>query len=117
MKEDESFQVWSREKYFKHFPTPPRNRTYDWTNLHLNSKGLKLELEDHMENEYPFSHAELCVYLSTLSNINAAVTNGKFSFEEVDHWLNKELGQFYLTDHEKKHIMYRANIKYVKKIV
>ena len=116
MKEDESFHTWSREKCFKHFPTPPRNRTYEWTNAKLKSKGLELELEENMENEYPFSHAELCIYLSTLSNINAAVMSGEFSFEEIDQWLNEELRQFYLTDREKKHIMYRANIKYIKKI-
>ncbi|MEL6255016.1 MAG: class I SAM-dependent methyltransferase [Bacteroidota bacterium] len=116
MKEEAAFQRWAKESYFTSFPTPPRNRTYDWSNEHVGAKGLSLVLEENMENEYPFSHAELCIYLSTLSNINAAVTSGNFSFEKVDEWLNNELRQFYLTDHEKKHIMYRANIKYIKKI-
>jgi len=117
MKEEAAFQKWAKEKYFTLFPTPPRNRSYDWSDEHLASKGFRLELEENMDNEYPFSHAELCVYLSTLSNINAAVSSGNFSFEDIDQWLNKELKLFYLTDHEKKHIMYRANIKYIRKIV
>ncbi|MDW3648476.1 MAG: class I SAM-dependent methyltransferase [Bacteroidia bacterium] len=116
MKEEESFKAWTKERYFSSFPTPARNRNYDWSKENLAARGLKLEVEDNMKNEYPFSHPELCTYLSTLSNINAAATSGNYSFEEIDDWLKKELLQFYLTDDEKKHILYRANIKYIKKI-
>ncbi|MEM6805041.1 MAG: hypothetical protein AAF696_26835, partial [Bacteroidota bacterium] len=64
-----------------------------------------------------FTRLELISHLRTLSNISVALETLEISMKELDSWLETEISPFFHTNHEKKAINFKANIKYLKKIL
>jgi ubiquinone/menaquinone biosynthesis C-methylase UbiE len=69
------FNNWTKAVYLKKYPSPPRNKTASV--VPRNDKQIKLLSEGNGYIPIHFSHDDLINYLSTQSNIEAAVKNGK----------------------------------------
>jgi len=79
--------------YPKHFPTPPRDNQLPIPD-EAKSWGFTYIAEDVYENEVAFSAQELVAYLSTQTNVAAAVAEGRESFESAHHWLIQQVLPF-----------------------
>jgi SAM-dependent methyltransferase len=111
----EEFSHWYPNVYLKKFPAPKRNNTYDWTNENLLKFKFILEKEETFKNPIHYTMEELILYLTTQSNITAAVEKGELTYEEVETWLKCELTPFF-TDALTKRTIYFGNwIKYLHK--
>ena len=94
MKENESFEQWAREIYLTRYPTPPRNSTPLTAEL-VNDFGFSSFHMEGFQNEVQFSAEELSAYLTTQSNVIAAVEQGKESVNEVYLWLVSQTKPFF----------------------
>ena len=112
MKENESFEQWSRNIYLTRYPTPPRN-----------SKLLTAELATefgfssfHMEgfqNEVEFTAEELSAYLTTQSNVIASVEQGNETIEDVYLWLVSQTKSYF--NSTKATFVFGNSIWYLRK--
>jgi len=107
-----AFQEWSLQTYLSHFPAPARNDTYQWTNTNLNPQHFSLVKEDSFSNIVRFSKTELISYLTTQSNIAAAVTAQLYTYPDVEQWLSIQLAPFF--DQQERQLVYNNWIKYIK---
>lgn len=82
MRQNESFERWFRDEYLARYPTPPRHSTSipdaDWQR-----HGLQPVHGESYRNEVAFTVHELAGYLSTQSNIVAAVEQGNERLDDV----------------------------------
>jgi SAM-dependent methyltransferase len=86
MAESPEFEKWSENVYTQRYPTPPRN--YDpLTAGDAERHGFRLMPGHNYTNEVEFSVEELARYLTTQTNVIAAVEQGTESLEEVYSWL------------------------------
>jgi len=90
MREESSFADWFRTAYLRRFPSPPRDRR-PLTAAAAARHGLRLVGEESYTNDVVFSAAELAVYLTTQSNVIAAVEEGAESPDAAVSWLRAEL--------------------------
>jgi ubiquinone/menaquinone biosynthesis C-methylase UbiE len=107
------FTSWFPEMYLKKFPSPARHNDYNWTNENLKPKNLIFVYEDKFKNTIEFTKQTLILYFTTQSNITAAVENGKYSYEEIENWLDEQLTQFFTI--EKRKVNFGNWIKYIQK--
>jgi ubiquinone/menaquinone biosynthesis C-methylase UbiE len=115
MENKSNFKQWNKEVYLERFPSPPRNKHYEWTPENLEPKKFILSYTDSFENAVHYNKNELVNYLLTQSNIIAAIENNQFTYPEIESWLKKELSAFF-EDNEVKHLFYYNNwIKYLQK--
>jgi ubiquinone/menaquinone biosynthesis C-methylase UbiE len=112
---NEKFTNWFVDVYLKTFPSPPRNNAYSWTNEKLNSKNFNFIGEEKFKNPISFTKKQLALYFTTQSNIIAAVEEGGSTYEQVDHWLDRELSSFFDDDYAVREIYYGNWIKYIQK--
>ena len=86
MKENPEFALWSQEKYLTRYPNPPRNTTsfdeQDARACHFTFVG-----RERYTNDISFSPEDLARYLTTQSNVIAAVEQGRESLQSVYRWL------------------------------
>lgn len=94
MREDPEFQDWSQKEYPKRFPTPPRN-SRPITREEAARKGFTLIKEERFENEISFSAKELVAYLTTQTNVVAAVREGRESLQSANRWLLKRVTPYF----------------------
>jgi len=91
---DETFSAWQRERYLARYPVPARR----WATLASLLQPGKLPLafadEQKLRYEVSFTATELRCYLTTQSNIEAALRRGA-SLGDVDGWLDGELAPFF----------------------
>lgn len=116
MEGNETFQPWVRKVYLKKYPTPPRNRGYDWGEDNLSRFGLQMLKEDRFTNTISFNRDQLILYLTTQSNITAALESGQTHYAEVEVWLEQELSTFFPDKGSIRHINYGNWIKYIQKV-
>jgi hypothetical protein len=92
--DDESFLVWHRDRYLARYPVPSR-RSSSLAEL-LESEEFPLAFAERLKLEYEvhFTARELRNYLTTSSNIEAALRSGA-ELPEVDAWLDGELAPFF----------------------
>ena len=76
---------------------------------------FELIKEDQFENEIEFTKEELILYFTTQSNISDAINRGN-NYSDIEHWLNKELSQFYTENTTKQTINFGNWIKYLKRL-
>jgi SAM-dependent methyltransferase len=98
---DEGFRAWHRDRYLARYPAPPRHpNTLART---LQSERLPLELADErpLHCEVGFTAGELRNYLTTQSNIEAALRGG-VALGEVDAWLDAELAPFFADEPSRR---------------
>lgn len=112
MQDVAAFSAWFENTYLKHFPAPPRNDAYEWTNEKLSGRNFRLDFEDTFRNEVRFTINSLALYLSTQSNVTAKVKAGQITYPELESWLKKELSSFF---EEEVRTLYFGNwIKYLQ---
>lgn len=97
MKENESFEGWVKESYAKRYPTPPRNSTQLTTEL-VDEFGFSSFHMERFQNDVRFTAEEVSAYLTTQSNVIAAVEQGSETIEEVYRWLVSQIKQFFNSD-------------------
>ncbi len=98
---DASFSSWHRETYLPRFPSPSRHP--DTLEALLPNLPLRFAEDRWLSFEVPFSARGLRNYLTTQSNVEAALRHGA-SITEVDEWLDSELGRFFRAQQERQFI-------------
>lgn len=98
MRENPSFADWGSEVYAKRFPTPPRD-SRPFTKAEAIQSGFALITEDSYENEISFTPEELVAYLTTQTNVVAALDRGDDSLESVRQWLLDQVRPFFTNAH------------------
>ena len=112
MKENELFEEWSKDVYLTRFPTPPRNSTPLTTEL-ANDFGFSSLHTERFQNEVQFSAEELSAYLTTQSNVIAAVEQGDETVEDVYLWLVSHTKPFFRS--VRAAFVFGSNICYLQK--
>lgn len=98
MRENSAFHNWGPEVYLKRFPTPPRD-SKPLTPEQAAQSGFEFIAEDRYENDVSFTPEELVVYLTTQTNVVAAVEQGRDSLESAYRWLLDQVGSFFTRPH------------------
>ena len=101
MANDPSFEEWGQETYTQRFSTPPRN-TQPFEESDAETAGFNFEHRENYTNDVVFDKNELIRYLTTQTNVIAAVEGGTSSIEDVQEFLDIELGRFFPSP-ETKH--------------
>jgi SAM-dependent methyltransferase len=94
MAENDSFREWVKGPYTGRFPAPPR----EWVAFapgEAEASGFRLLLEERRENEIAFTPESLTDFLTTHSNVIAAVEGRGDDLEEVRRWLLEGVRPFY----------------------
>jgi ubiquinone/menaquinone biosynthesis C-methylase UbiE len=112
---NDQFTNWFPEVYLKKFPSPHRNNTYPWTNENLISKNFSFVNEERFTNPIKFNKKQLALYFTTQSNIIAAVGDKQTTYEQVEKWLEQELGLFFDSDDTVRTINYGNWIKFIQR--
>lgn len=94
MREDPAFQNWARQVYPERFPVPPRD-SKPLTAEEAASSGFRFIKEDNYENEVSFAAEELVAYLTTQTNVTAAIERGQESLESATRWLLEQVRPFF----------------------
>ena len=113
MKENPEHKRWYEEDYLARYPAPPRNKkplTVDECRAH----GLRLAGRERYTNEVSFSVEELADYLTTQSNVTAAVESGAESLESVRAWLAGSLAPIF--ERPRGTFRFGGVIEYLQKI-
>ncbi|HKR00326.1 MAG TPA: class I SAM-dependent methyltransferase [Pyrinomonadaceae bacterium] len=95
MEENDAFENWYRESYLKVYPPPGRSKLF-FSEESSGNEGFNLTGQEQYQNRVSFSITGLVDYLTTQSNVIAAVEVG--GDEEVDRarlWLSENLKPLY----------------------
>jgi len=92
--ENADFKQWFSQKYLKQFASPARNK-FNFTPDVLGDLGFTIFKNDQFENNIRWSKHQLKRYLATQSNVIAKVSEEKYTFAEVEEWLDDELSVFF----------------------
>jgi SAM-dependent methyltransferase len=90
MEENAAFETWYREKHVRKYPPPPRVRAA-FTEEDSSNEGFHLAGQEQYQNRISFSIEGLIDYLTTQSNVIAAVEGGNENIEAVRQWLMENL--------------------------
>jgi SAM-dependent methyltransferase len=90
MEERPAFQTWYRESHLKRYPPPPR-ATLSFTEEDSGNEGFHLAGSEQYQNKISFKMEGLIDYLTTHSNVIAAVECGSEDIKEVRLWLAEQL--------------------------
>jgi SAM-dependent methyltransferase len=90
MEEQPAFQTWYRQSHLRRYPAPPR-APLSFTGEDSGNEGFHLARSEQYQNRISFSIAGLIDYLTTHSNVIAAVECGSEEINEVRHWLAEQL--------------------------
>ncbi|HEV3411450.1 MAG TPA: methyltransferase domain-containing protein [Puia sp.] len=115
LQSDDQFKEWVAHTHYQRFPTPPKNK-YSWSDETTTPFGLHYVTEWRSAYSIPMTKQQFACYLTTQSNVIAAVEAGALSFEEVDAWLDHELDPFFFPGKEPRYIRFGNWIKFLKKI-
>lgn len=88
-----AYAEWSRDRYSTRFPAPRRGSTRPAEAL-TEHRGFTYQGATSFEFDVGFSRDGLREYLTSQSNIEAALVNGA-TLEDVDVWLDAELAAFF----------------------
>ncbi len=94
MEGNEAFRRWFREEYLARFPSPSRGEL-SFGEADTEAAGFRLLGRELYENELKFSVEGLVDYLTSHSNVIAAVEGGQERIEDVKSWLAEKLTPFY----------------------
>jgi len=97
MKENKSFEKWAEDSYTKRYPAPPRNAT-PLTEELANEFGFSSFHMERFQNDVLFTTEEIAAYLTTQSNVIAAVEQDNETVEDVYRWLVSQTKQFFHAD-------------------
>lgn len=90
MQGNADFAAWNNQTYLARYPSPPRNRE-PLSAEQAREFGFRFVYQEIYENDVDFSVDELAAYLTTQSNVIAAVEQGAEHINDVYAWLVAEL--------------------------
>jgi SAM-dependent methyltransferase len=90
MKENVAFEGWYRGGYLRRYPPPPRAYA-SFTQADAAGEGFHLAGDEQYQNSISFSVEGLRDYLTTHSNVIAAVEGGSEEISAVRLWLRENL--------------------------
>lgn len=94
MEENEAFRAWFREQYLGKYPVPKRGELV-FTEAESAECGFRLLGAEHYDDALRFTPESLIDYLTTHSNIIAAVEGGDESIEAARAWLAESAGPLF----------------------
>ena len=94
MKENPLFREWGIQSYLKRFPTPPRDRK-PLAVEEAREMGFSFIEQDQFDNEVRFAPEELVAYLTTQTNVVAALDEGRESLDRAYEWLLEEVRPYF----------------------
>jgi SAM-dependent methyltransferase len=112
MEERPAFQPWYRESHLGRYPPPPR-ATLSFTEEDSGNEGFHLAGYEQYQNTISFSIAGLINYLTTHSNVIAAVECGSEDINDVRRWLAEQLKPLF-GDLEEATFLFYGPIWYLK---
>jgi len=117
MEGNDYFKKWVDEVYLGNFPSPPRNKNYDWSAETIKFKGFSIAIQDEFENGACFNKRQSISYFTSQSNIIAAIENKRYTYEETDQWLSGELAPYFENEEIVHTFLFVNRIKYLQKTV
>ena len=112
MRENTSFTDWGSQVYGKRFPVPPRD-SRPLTRKAVRQLGFELFKEESYENEIVFTPEKLVAYLTTQTNVVAAIQQGRETLESASIWLINQVRPFFMDDRAK--FVFGTRAWYLKK--
>lgn len=96
MRQNPAFRPWMRDHYAPRYPRPPQHSSSP-TDDEAQAYGFRVHTRETYTNDVVFTPDELVDYLSTHSNVIAAVEQGSERIEDVRAWLASELTPLFPT--------------------
>jgi SAM-dependent methyltransferase len=112
MGENPAFQTWSQKDYLQRFPVPPRDSA-PLAAQEAERAGFTLLAEDVYENEIRFTADELAAYLTTQTNVKAALDQGRETLATATAWLLGQLRPFFVATNAS--FVFRTRAWYLQK--
>lgn len=112
MEENAAFETWYRESYLSKYPPPPRASTA----FNAEDSGnacFHLAGDERYENGISFSIEGLIDYLTTHSNVIAAVEAGSEEISEVRLWMRENVKPLF-GDLQEATFLFYGPIRYLK---
>lgn len=94
MEGDEGFRGWHAESYGKRFPAPPR-APLSFTEGQAAAEGFRLLLAERFEHFIAFTPEGLVDFVTSQSNVIAAVEGGGLEIGDARRWLEKGVRPFF----------------------
>ncbi len=94
MNENPQFAQWNESEYLQRYPTPPRHNE-PFGPADAQQYGFLFKHQEGYTNDVMFSVEQLASYLTTQSNVIAAVEQGTQSIEDVYNWLTLQLAPLF----------------------
>lgn len=94
MRENPDYQDWMREVYSTRFPVPPRH-SEPLTPAAADAFDLEFVHQERFTNDVTLTPPALAHYLTTQSNVVAAVEQGVERLEEVYRWLLESIAPLF----------------------
>ena len=94
MQENAEFQIWFKEQFMIKYPNPPRSHV-TFGPADSENEGFHFVSRDEYQNMVKFSVDTLVDYLSTQTNIIAAVEGGSGRIEATRQWLTESISPFF----------------------
>lgn len=94
MRENPSFEQWMHNSYGTRYPTPPRHNQ-PLTPDEADAYGFDFVAEESFTTDVKLPPEELAAYITTHSNVIAAVEQGSERVEEVYEWLLGSMRPFF----------------------
>lgn len=112
MKGNPEYAFWNQNRYLARYPSPPRDRQ-PLEAESAQTHGFTLMGEDSYENEVEMSAESLANYLSTQSNMIAAIESGSEGEQAAISWLKGELAKLFRLP--KEVLLFKGSITYLRK--
>lgn len=112
MLENPAFAHWHRDAYLARFPAPPRH-SQPLTADEASAYGLRLAGHETYANDVSFTALELAGYLTTQSNVIAAVEHGREDLDKLHAWLVSSLAPLFPAPRCTFH--FGGDIRYLQK--
>ena len=113
MEENAAFETWYRENYIRKYPPPPRARLI-FADGDSGNEGFHVAGHEQYQHRMSFSVEGLIDYLTTHSNVIAAVECGGEDIGAVRLWLRENLEPLF-GDLEEATFLFHGPIWYLKK--
>jgi ubiquinone/menaquinone biosynthesis C-methylase UbiE len=94
MRENSSFEQWMHNSYGTRYPPPPRHNQ-PLAADEANAYGFTFVGEESFTSDVSLSPEELAAYITTHSNVIAAVEQGSERIEDVYEWLLESTRPFF----------------------
>lgn len=114
MEENPEFHQWHQESFLEKYPSPHRARA-SFTAEKSRDEGFELLNQEWHQNGIKFSIEALTDYLTTQSNMIAAVEGGRETIEEARAWLLENIRPLF-GEREEAEFVFSAPIWYLRRV-